>query len=282
MKYILLLITLAGYLAAQTIHSSASTYIETKTFTSSVQKENSILYGVGGDIHYGASAFKLAYEHGDTKTKQPPLKDDLHTDKLFLRYVHTLNENFKVNLNYLSVLKDNIAPTDGGVAYGLGLTYMPSKSISTNFTQYMTNYSDFDVLQSDFKLDYKFKLNAFKIKISSITKYITIDEKNRNSFTKFADDEYLTTALKVHAHYNSFHFGAGAYYGKRVFAVMRDGFKLQHHAMEFDRTYALGIGKNFSDFVLRFQYIYQRAEELPAHNENVEVQNLRFIANYKF
>ena len=52
--------------------------------------------------------------------------------------------------------------------------------------------------------------------------------------------------------------------------------------MEFDRTYAVSVGKTISKFVLRFQYIYQRAKELPIKNENVEVQNLRFIANYKF
>ncbi len=63
---------------------------------------------------------------------------------------------------------------------------------------------------------------------------------------------------------------------------MDDGFKIQHHAMEFDRTYAIGVGKNISHFVLRFQYIYQRATELPLNNKNVEIDIMRLVANYKF
>ena len=63
---------------------------------------------------------------------------------------------------------------------------------------------------------------------------------------------------------------------------MSEGFKVQHHAMEINRTYALSIGKTISNIVLRVQYIYQRAEELPAQNKDVEIKNIRFIANYKF
>jgi len=84
------------------------------------------------------------------------------------------------------------------------------------------------------------------------------------------------------SHYKTYHFGAGAYFGKRAFAVMNDGFKVQHHAMEFDRTYVVGVGKSIGDFVVRMQYIYQRAKEMPVNNDNVRVQVFRFIANYKF
>ena len=63
---------------------------------------------------------------------------------------------------------------------------------------------------------------------------------------------------------------------------MNDGFKIQHHAMEIDRTYALGAGKSFSNFVIRVQYIYQRAVELPIENENVELDIVRVVFNYKF
>jgi hypothetical protein len=63
---------------------------------------------------------------------------------------------------------------------------------------------------------------------------------------------------------------------------MNDGFKIQHHAMEFDRTYAIGAGKTFSKIIFRTQYIYQRAKELPIENKNVTIRNLRFILNYTF
>jgi len=121
--------------------------------------------------------------------------------------------------------------------------------ISTNFTQYYTNYEDFNVYQSDLRIDFKTKLFGAKTKLSSITKYIVIDEKNTNSFTKNAQDNYITSGFKIHSKYKSYYLGAGAYLGKRAFAIMNDGFKSQHHAMEFDKTYALMLGKNISNSV---------------------------------
>ena len=281
MRYILLLIV-SSYLGAQTIHSSIVTYVESKDFTNSVQKEDGKVYGIGADIHYDNSAYKIAYEYGDTNTRQPPLKEDLITNKLFLKYSYDLQNDLAFNVNYINILNDNIAITDGGQSYGAGLSYQIKKNINSNFTQYYTNYDDFNVYQSDFTLDYKMKINDVKVKLTSITKYINIDEKNLNGFTKNAEDTYLTSGLKLHLHYEGYHFGSAVYFGKRVFAIMDDGFKIQHHAMEFDRTYAVGVGKNISDFVLRLQYIYSRAEELPIKNENVEISNVRVLLNYKF
>ncbi len=282
MKYLLILLTLTTYLIAEPVHSSVSTYYENKTFSNSVQKKDGVVYGVGGDIHHNNSKYKFTYEHSKAATKQPPLDKDLKTDKLFLRYAYEFNNKIELNLNYIKIINDNIAITDKGKAYGLGLTYNFNKKVSANFTQFYTDYCDFNVYQSDLRVDYKLKIDPIKIKLSSITKYIKLEEENLNSFTKNAKDDYLTTALKLHAHYNSYHFGVGAYFGKRTFAIMQDGFKIQHHAMEFDRTYALGVGKNISDFVLRVQYIYQRAIELPMNNENVEISNIRLMANYRF
>ncbi|HIP18674.1 MAG TPA: hypothetical protein EYG78_04990 [Sulfurovum sp.] len=278
----ILFLLLSTYLGAQTIHSSVLTYAEYKNFENSVQKEDGVVYGVGADIHVDQSAYRFAYEYGNTNTKQPPLKEDLRTDKLFLKYSYDLQNNFEFNVNYINILGDNIAITDGGQTYGLGLTYHIKKNFLTNFTQYYTHYDDFDVFQSDLKLEYKMKINAVKIKLTSITKYLDLDETNPNGFTKNADDHYLTSGIKLHLHYEGYHFGAAAYFGKRVFAIMNDGFRIQHHAMEFDRNYAVGVGKNISDFVVRFQYIYGRAEELPMQNENVEVNNFRLLLNYKF
>jgi len=285
MRYIfLMMMSMSALLATQTeiVHSSVSLYGESKEFQNSVQKYDGKIYGVGADVHYGSSAYKLAYEMGDTKTKQPPLKENLETQKLFARYGYKISEKFALNVNYINILQDNIAITDGGESFALGMTYKPSQKIGLNFTQFYTLYDDFNVAQSDFKLNFKSKINGIGFRVTSITKYIVIDEKNSNTFTKNAQNSYLTSGLKIHGHYRTWHAGVGAYYGKRAFAIMNDGFKIQHHAMEFDRTYAAGIGKDIGAFVLRYQYIYQRAEELPMKNEGVEVSNMRFIANYKF
>ena len=283
-KSILLLGTVLSLHAVefQPVHSSVQTYIESRDFSHSKQKIEGNLYGIGADVHFGNSEVRFAYEYGKTDTKQPPLKKDLKVQKLFLLYNHTLNKQFDVNLNYLSVLDDNIAITDGGNAYGMGVTYTPTKVWSTNFTQFYTDYNDFDVYQSNLTLDYKMKLGAYKIKLTSENFYINIDEEQKNRFTKNTKKEYFTSAVKLHAHYNDWHFGTVAFFGKRVFAVMNDGFKLQHHAMEFDRTYAVGVGKTIGNAVIRLQYIYQRATELPMQNEDVEVRNIRLLLNYKF
>ena len=281
-KTSLLLFIISTTLLGETVHSSISTYYEDKTFSNSTQKKDGTVYGVGADIHYNNSTYKLTYESGDTNTKQPPLQKDLKVDKLFLKYGYRFNNDFMINLNYINILNDNIAITDEGKAYGVGLTYDINKKISANLTQFYTHYIDFNVHQSDLKIDYKFALDNLKLKLSSITKYINIDEKNKTSFTKNTKNHYLTTGLKLHSHYKSYHFGMGAYLGKRAFAIMNDGFKIQHHAMEFDRTYAIGVGKSINDFVFRFQYVYQRATELPILNKDVKVKTLRFIGNYKF
>lgn len=282
MKYLLTLLLATGLFAQENIHSSLETYVQTMQFTNSVQKEDAVIYGVLADVHYEQSEYKVAYERGQTNTKQPPLTEDLVTDKLFLKYNYAFENGFETNLNYINILNDNIAITNGGKAFGLGVSYNFNKQFKANVTQFLTHYDDFEVAQSDLTLTYKMQLNAVHLKLSSLTKYISIDEKNANSFTKNADENYLTSGVKIHAHYESYHMGAGAYFGKRIFAIMDDGFKIQHHAMEFDRTYALGVGKNIGDYVVRLQYLYQRAAEIPMLHENVEISNLRIILNYKF
>ena len=117
---------LYGDISSAIVHSSISTYYENKTFKNSVQKNDSIVYGIGADIHDKKSQYKVTYEHSDTDTIQPPLTKDLKVDKLFLRYAYNLNDKFKVNINYIRI-NDNIAETDGGKLYGLGLTYKLNK-----------------------------------------------------------------------------------------------------------------------------------------------------------
>ena len=283
--YLLLLFTISSSLysdvTTEIIHSSISTYYEDKTYANSAQKNNGRVFGIAGDIHTKKSAYKFAYEHAHTNTKQPPLPKDLKVDKLFLKYSYKLDDKFTLNLNYINILNDNLAETNHGKAYGAGLSYKLNNKILTNFTQYYTDYDNFDVFQSDINLEYKFKLSDVKIKVKSITKYINIDVDKPSPFTKYTDDEYLTTGILLHAHYNSYHLGTGAYYGKRIFAIMSDGFKIQHHAVEIDKTYVVGIGKSISDFIIRFQYIYQHGAELPAKKDNIKIKNFRLIINYK-
>jgi len=283
MKKLLPLFVVAPLFAleSQTIHSSILGYYENKTYSHSKQKIDGRVYGIGGDIHYKKSAFRFAYEDGAATTKKPPMKKDLTNQKLFLRYRYALNDKFYLHLNYLSVLHDNIAITSGGDGYGGGITYNYNKKLLCDATQYYVKYNDFKTYQSDIKVDYKSTVNAFTIKFSLIGKYIKLTDIHPNKFTHNAKDHYSTAGIKIHAHYKSYHFGAGAYFGKRLFAIMNDGFKLQHHAMEFNKSYAVGVGKTFNRFILRVQYIYNKAKELPVNNPDVKIENIRFILNYK-
>jgi len=47
--------------------------------------------------------------------------------------------------------------------------------------------------------------------------------------------------------------------------------------LEFHKTFAMGVGKTIDDFIVRLQYIYQDATELPMNNEDVRVENVRLI-----
>ncbi|MEA3370587.1 MAG: hypothetical protein U9Q40_04540 [Campylobacterota bacterium] len=285
-KYILPL-TLSTYLfAIETIHSSISAYAESKNYTGSKQKEDGAVYGIGADLHYGNAEYKLTYEEGGANTVQPPMTKDLENQKIFFRYGYKFDKRFKINLNYAAVLKDNIAPTDGGIIGGGGFTYTFNKKLAFNLTGYFTDYDDFDVIQTDLRIDYKTKFDKVKVKFTSITKHINVELDDESAaspnYAQNARSKYTTTAIKAHAHYNTYHLGAAIYFGQRAFAIMQDGFKVQHHAMEFDRTYAIGGGKTFGPLVVRAQYIYQRATELPMSNEDVGVSTTRLIANYKF
>lgn len=281
MKYILLLLS-TFLMAHEPIHSSITTYYENIDFKNSVQKNSGNLIGIGGDIHIDNSEFRFAYEYAKTNTKQPPLQDNLKTQKMFLQYGYSFQNALSLNFNYINILNDNIAPTAHGKVYGMGVGYDLNKQIYLNFTQFYSDYKDFNTYQSDLKFEYKTKINAVNIKLTAIAHAIKMDDYQNNAFSKNANNNYLTTGLKAHIHYKTYHLGSSIYFGKRSFAVMNDGFKVQHHAMEFDRTYNFGIGKSFKDFVLRVQTVYQRATELPIKNDNVVMLNLRVIANYKF
>jgi len=63
---------------------------------------------------------------------------------------------------------------------------------------------------------------------------------------------------------------------------MDSGVRVQHHGMEFDRSYALGFGKKVSDYTLMLKYNYARATELPKETENVQVRGIIFSLSRRF
>jgi len=238
-------------------------------FENSKKKDKGIRKGFDLDILKDDFLYQLSYEKTDTDTFKPPLKKDLEVDKYYFKITKKLNSLDSFSLSFATINDSIMKEADGGKIYGLGYKH---KNIS--FTQYFSNYKNFDVYQSDFKMAFKKSFDEVSSKFILITKYIKLKSKNSNKFSKNAKSNYLTTGLKIHSTYKTYHFGVGAFFGKRVFAVMKNGFKVQHHAMEFEKTYMCGVGKKFAWGDINLKYIYQKATELPINNKNVKVKNI--------
>jgi len=246
---------------------------ETLDFTNSKKKEDGQRYGVEIDHENEQQHFQLYYEETKTNTTNI-IPKDLNVRKYTLKYQYKLDSNERLTVLYATIDDNIMKETNDGNIYGLGY--------STNglgVMQYFSDYPHFDVYQSDLK--YSFKKQG--VKTTLIGKYIHLKDKNSNNFSKKAKSDYFTGGVKFHTHYNGFHLGAGAYLGKRTFAIMKDGFKVQHHAMEFKESYMVGIGHALGKHTTtHLRYGYHKAKEIPIDNDNVSVRNLSFDVIYKF
>ena len=282
MKYIIMPLLVATFLQAHGLKSSITTTYETLDFKNSIQKNDGVRYSLGGVITKDNSTYKLTFERTITDTKKPPLKENLLVSKLYAKYAYKFTNGIKINLNHLNILSDNLVPTNHAKTYGIGLGYSFDKNTFINITQYYTDFREFKSYQSDLKLEHQIFFDKMMLKVTTIAKYIKLDDYKNNFFSKNADSDYLTAGIKLHSHYKDYHFGTGIYLGKRAFAIMKDGFALQHHAMEFNKTYMVGIGKNISNSIISIKYMYAIATELPMQNKDVKVQNLILSLKYNF
>ena len=246
---------------------------ETLDFDNSKKKEDGQRYGVEIDHEDKTHHIQLYYEKTKTNTTKIVPKD-LDVNKYTIKYQYKLHPKERLTLFYAEIDDNIMKETNGGHIYGLGY----SKN-SVGFIQYFSDYPNFDVYQSDLK--YSFKKQG--IKTTLIGKYIHLKDKNSNNFSKKAKSDYFTGGVKFHTHYNGFHLGAGAYFGKRIFAVMKEGFKVQHHAMEFKESYMVGVGHSLSNnMTAHLRYGYHKAKEVPMNNDNVKVENISLDLVYKF
>ena len=246
---------------------------ETLNFTNSKKKEDGKRYGV--EIDHEEKHHHLQFYYEKTKTNTTNIvPEDLDVKKYTLKYQYKFSPKERVSLSY-SQIDDNIMQeTNGGHIYGIGY----SKN-GLGITQYLSDYPHFDVYQSDLK--YSFKKDG--IKTTLLGKYIHLKDKNSNNFSRKAKTDYFTGGIKFHTHYNGFHLGAGAFLGTRMFAVMKEGFNVQHHAMEFKESYMIGVGHNISkDTSAHLRYSYHKAKEVPMDNDNVTVNNVSLNFVYRF
>ena len=269
---VLLLFTLS-YAESSTVTFS----YENLNFDNSKKKDKGKRYGMVLSHKTDASLYQIAYERTNTDTFQPPLPEDLHVNKYYLKYTHMLENKQALHVSYATIDDNLMKETDGGHIYGLGYKYA-----AFGLTQYMSDYVHFNVYQTDLKYTFKKAFADLKTSTEFLGKYIHLQDRKSNPFSANAKENYFTPGVKFHAHYHDYHIGAGAFFGKRIFAVMQDGFRVQHHAMEFNETYMLGFGKHFGAADLTLRYIYQEATEIPIHNDNVKVQNIGLVLRYRF
>jgi len=280
-----LLITLLGnslaYAQKESHHehigtSSVKLSYETLDFENSKKKDDGKRYGVELDYQDKKHHYRFYYEKSDTQTTAL-LPKDLEVNKYALKYGYAFDKKSALTLSYINVDDNLMRETDGGHIYGLGYRY---KALS--LTEYLSDYKHFDVYQTDLKIGTKKKFDKLLLSAGIIGKYIHLKNKESNRFTQKAKSDYFTTGVKIHAHYDEYHLSLGSYVGKRIFAVMNEGMKVQHHSMEFKESYLFDMGKKFDNVLLHVRYSKHKAKEVPINNDNVKVENLSFEMEYLF
>jgi len=279
-KFLLSTVALSGLLYA---NSSISYEYGIKDYKDSASKIDGKVETLNFSHQIANNKFILGYQGDNVNRTINPITGsnrDLDVEKYNVKYIYKINKDLNLNLSYLKIV-DNLSPTDQGKIYGLGGNYKLSNGLSLGLGFYKSDYKTFDVNEYDFSITKGFKIDSLKLKTTLIAKRIDINGEKYGGYS-FEDKDYFTTGLKVGANYNGFVAGVGAFFGKRVFTVLDSGSKVQHHAMEQDKTYMASLGKKFKNFDIMTKYSYQNGKELPENKDNVDtkVTSISFI--YKF
>ena len=227
--------------------------------------------------------FKIGYQNDNVDRTLHPISEknrDLDIEKYNIKYIYKLNGKLNFKTSYIKII-DNFAPTDQGKVYGIGTKYAITESVKTAVNIYKSNYDNFNINQYDFSISKGFKIHSLKLRSTLIAKKINIDGEKYGNYI-FKDKNYFTTGLKLGVKYNGFTSGVGAFFGKRIFSVLDDGMKVQHHAMEQDKTYMISLGKKIKNFDILAKYSYQNGKELPENRDNIDIEFISLSLTYKF
>lgn len=254
-----------------------------KDYSNSKTKVDGTTYNIGTIHSYKNSIIQLNYLQDSVNRKHPTTKksiNTLHVKKYNLNYKYNFDTNFTLKTSYIKIL-DNLAPTDQGKVYGVGGKYTINKGLVVTLDYYKSDYQQFNVNQYDFSVFKGFKIGDTQVKATVIAKVIDISGHNYANYT-FKDKDYFSTGVKLGMNYHGYLAGVGAFFGKRIFTVMDDGNKVQHHAMQQDKTYMLSFGKRFKNFDVTAKYSYQNGKELPEKQTNVDTKVTSLLIKYKF
>lgn len=279
-KIILSVITSALVVSANTdvyLNSGVKDYSNSKT------KVDGKTNTVGFNFNYKQNFVGFKYTKDEVNREHPVTKrsiEELKVHKYNINYKYSVNQKWNLKASYIKIL-DNLAPTDQGKIYGIGMQYNILKGVSASFDMYKSDYKSFDVHQYDFALHKGFKVEDVKLKVTLIAKKIDIDGDKYGNYS-FREKDYFTTGIKLNSSYNGYVGGVATFFGKRAFTVLKNGTKVQHHAMEQDKTYMLSFGKKFKNFDLIASYSFQNGMELPENQMDVDTKVTSLMLKYKF
>ena len=233
--------------------------------------------------NFESSQIVINYEDSLTKRENEITKaklTSLEVEKLSMKYLYHISDELSFKTSFINI-EDNLAPTDDGKIYGLGLIKNMNSSTGIKIDTYLSDYEDFNVNQYDLTFVKKFKLDNINLEAQLGSKYININGQNYGNYI-LKDNYFLSYFLNLNANYNGFIFGLGFMNGDRLFAIQEDGLKVEHHALEQNKTYMVSLGKKFKNIDLISRYIYSNSNELPENRNDVKSQFVSLGLNYKF
>ena len=264
-------------------NSEISTNYTYKDYDNSKTKTNGKTIDYRFLHNFESSQIVINYEDSLTKRENEITKaklTSLEVEKLSMKYLYHISDELSFKTSFINI-EDNLAPTDDGKIYGLGLIKNMNSSTGIKIDTYLSDYDDFNVNQYDLTFVKKFKLDNINLEAQLGSKYININGQNYGNYI-LKDNYFLSYFLNLNANYNGFIFGLGFMNGDRLFAIQEDGLKVEHHALEQNKTYMVSLGKKFKNIDLISRYIYSNSNELPENRNDVKSQFVSLGLNYKF
>lgn len=251
--------------------------LETLDFDNSPKKRNAIRNTFVVNIKKDQAQYRMAYEKMDAKTFRSTLKEDFDIEQLHLGYRRKLSPKTSINAGLINI-QDNIAPTDEAMVYNLGFSHKQFE-----FNQYFSDYKTFNTYQTDLKIKGKSKVGDIAVNHALIAKYIRLDGKENSAYTRRAEDNYLAAGVMLNAKYQGYSLGFNALWGDRVFTVMKNGMKVQHHSQEFSESYVISLGKRLNKkTAIALKQCYLQGTLLSASAPEIEKKSTMLQLNYKF
>ncbi len=229
--------------------------------------------------------FKLFGSISDQKVKRlhPTLRTPIETldvQKYAFGVDYGVDNNWVVKTRYIWI-DDNVAPTDEGEVYGLGVMRNVGNGYIVDGAIYRGLYDGFDCNQYEVALTKKLPLGGLKLKTGIRARYIDVDSGMYGVYA-LKQKHYNSLSFHVGGAYENYFFGLHATYGKRLFSVLNDGKSVEHHAMMMRDTYSLNIGKKIDRFDIILGYLYRDAKELPSNRDNVKTNAWSVALKYNY